>query len=489
MAPKHHLTTEERTFFSRVNQAVLANPFSDERTDIDRTIAGLFPESSREEALLETIREIDHRITLIDQSGRGNIAFFSGTDREILKITYLFVVFHRFLERFDILIADQLKAGKISVPVPFADEMMTYLKVHGFDHQDILHYIALCYQMRRAFYFIARGLVGRSPCMKKLRESLWNNVFTYDLDLYNQYLWSRMEDFSTLILGETGTGKGTAARAIGQSGFIPFDEKKKCFKESFAKTFLPMNISQFSENLIESELFGHKKGAFTGAVEDHKGIFDQCSPHGAIFLDEIGEVATPVQIKLLKILEERLFSPVGSHAEHRFEGRIIAATNKTMLEIQDASFFRSDFYYRLCSDIIVVPPLRERLQEEPEELDDLLTYTIEKIVGKPSSKLVTLVKKSIMSQLGQTYPWPGNVRELGQCVRRILLKRSYTQETIPPVAGHSSELAAHVDQGQMTAQDLMTAYCRQLYDKHGTLGEVARITRLDRRTVKKYVES
>lgn len=259
MAPKHHLTTEERTFFSRVNQAVLANPFSDERTDIDRTIAGLFPESSREEALLETIREIDHRITLIDQSGRGNIAFFSGTDREILKITYLFVVFHRFLERFDILIADQLKAGKISVPVPFAEEMIAYLKVHGFDHQDILHYIALCYQMRRAFYFIARGLVGRSPCMKKLRESLWNNVFTYDLDLYNQYLWSRMEDFSTLILGETGTGKGTAARAIGQSGFIPFDEKKKCFKESFAKTFLPMNISQFSENLIESELFGHKK--------------------------------------------------------------------------------------------------------------------------------------------------------------------------------------------------------------------------------------
>ncbi|MBU1171439.1 MAG: sigma 54-interacting transcriptional regulator [Proteobacteria bacterium] len=489
MTPRHSLTSDEREFFSQVNQAVLANPFSDERTDIDRTIAGLFPESSREEALWETIREIDRRISLIDQSGRGNIAFFSGSDRKILKITYLFVVFHRFLERFDILIKDQLKAGKTTLVVPFAEEMMTYLRVHGFGHQEILHDVALCYQLRRAFYFIARGLVGRSPCMKKLRENLWNNVFTYDLDLYNEYLWSRMEDFSTLILGETGTGKGTAAKAIGQSGFIPFEEKKGSFKESFTKTFLPLNISQFSENLIESELFGHKKGAFTGAVEDHKGIFDQCSPHGAIFLDEIGDVSPPVQIKLLKILEERVFSPVGSHGEHRFEGRIIAATNKELSEIQSQSFFRSDFFYRLCSDIIVVPPLRDRLGEEPGELDDLLAYTLEKIVGKPSLKLVTMVRKTMASQLGPDYPWPGNVRELGQCVRRILLKRSYSQEVYTTVKGPVSELAVQVDEGKMTAGELMTAYCKQLYDTHGTLGEVARITKLDRRTVKKYIES
>jgi transcriptional regulator with GAF, ATPase, and Fis domain len=374
--------------------------------------------------------------------------------------------------------------------VPFAQELAAYLKARGFDHEDILHYTALCYQLRRAFYFIARGLVGRSVCMKKLRESLWNNVFTCDLDLYNEFLWSRMEDFSTLILGETGTGKGTAARAIGMSGFIPFDEKKGCFTESFSKTFLPLNISQFSENLIESELFGHKKGSFTGAVDDHKGIFDQCSPYGAIFLDEIGEMTVPVQIKLLKILEERVFCPVGSHAEHRFEGRIIAATNKDIEGPEARTHFRSDFFYRLCSDVIVVPPLRERIAEDPLELDDLISHTVEKIVGKPSSSLSAMVKQTIIREPGRNYPWPGNVRELNQCVRRILLKRTYSvNKEKADLTGQVPGLTIHNEQGFLSASDVLQSYCKLLYDRHGTLGEVARITRLDRRTVKKYIYS
>lgn len=487
MTAKHRLTHEERSFFSLVNQAVLANPFSDKRNDIDLKIAGLFPETSRQEVLDQTIKEVNHRVMLIEQDGRGDITLFSGKDSEILMTTYLFVVFHRFIDPFDSLIIEQVKAGKTSVKVEFAGEILRYLKDRGFRHDHILHSIALCYQLRRAFYFIDRGLVGRSNCMQKLRESLWNNVFTCDLDLYNQFLWSRMEDFSTLILGETGTGKGTAARAIGQSGFIPFDEKKGCFKESFSRTFLPLNISQFSENLIESELFGHKKGSFTGAVEDHKGIFDQCSPHGAIFLDEIGEVSMPVQIKLLKILEERVFSPVGSHGEHRFEGRIIAATNKEIGEIQNGSSFRSDFFYRLCSDIIIVPPLRERIREAPDELEDLLVHTVERIVGKPSIELARMVEKALAAQLEKNYPWPGNVRELGQYVRRILLKRTCTHASYPAVSKPGSELESLMDKGNLSAQDLLKDYCRRLYDKYGTLGEVARITLLDRRTVKKYI--
>lgn len=489
MAPKVQLTSEERAFFSLVNQAVLANPFSDERIEIDQRIAGLFPDVPRERVLEQTIAEVRKRLDLMARNGKGRLDKFSAKDRKIMMLSFLFDFFHFYIDAFDGLIVDQINAGDAPIKVGFADEALDWMVKRGFTAEERLHFFALCFQTRRAYCFIDRGLVGRSDCMKKLRESLWNNVFTYDIDLYNQYLWSRMEDFSTLILGETGTGKGAAALAIGRSGFIPFDEKKKCFKESFTRNFISMNLSQFSENLIESELFGHKKGSFTGAVEDHQGVFNRCSPHGAIFLDEIGEVLAPVQIKLLKVLEERVFSPVGSHEEYRFEGRIITATNRSIDDVQNRALLRSDFFYRLCSDIIVMPPLRERLNEDPGELDDLLAYTIERIVGRASQELVSLVKKAINSQLGQSYLWPGNVRELGQCVRRILLKKTYTHAHYSSITGADSQLASALEQGAMDANGLLRVYCRLLHDKHGTYGEVARITKLDRRTVKKYVES
>jgi len=125
-----------------------------------------------------------------------------------------------------------------------------------------------------------------------------------------------------------------------------------------------LNLSQFPENLIESELFGHKKGAFTGAVDDYEGIFDRCS-----------------------------------------RGRM-----------------RDDFFYRLCSDIITVPPLRQRVQEDPAELDDLLAHTVRRMLGKPSPEVSKMVHMVIDQQLGDNYPWPGNVRELEQMAIRGMMR-------------------------------------------------------------------
>ncbi|HID70417.1 MAG TPA: hypothetical protein EYP35_08165 [Desulfobacterales bacterium] len=119
-----------------------------------------------------------------------------------------------------------------------------------------MHYFALFFQMRRAYFFIQRSLIGYSSAMKQLRAQLWNNIFTCDINRYTKGLWRRMEDFSTLLLGETGTGKSLAAAAIGRSGYIPFDLKKSCFKDNFATAFVSRNLSQYSEQLIESELFG-----------------------------------------------------------------------------------------------------------------------------------------------------------------------------------------------------------------------------------------
>jgi DNA-binding NtrC family response regulator len=483
------LTSEEREFFSLVSRAVMANPFTDERTELDLKISGLYPSVSYTRRLTRTIAEVTDRIDRFAVEGKADINLFSGQDRIWVENAFLFDVFHRFLGQFDQLIVDQNQAGTSSLKAPFAGDVLAMLRSRGFSETAAIRYFAIYFQVRRAFYFIDHSLVGRSPCMKNLRRKLWNNVFTHDIGIYNRYLWNRMEDFSTLILGETGTGKGTAAAAIGQSGYIPFDGKKGVFVESFPRTFVSLNLSQFPETIIESELFGHKKGAFTGAVEDHQGMFGRCSPHGSIFLDEIGEVSKPIQVKLLQVIEERSFSPVGSHETRRFRGRVIAATNRTLEELRSKELMRDDFYYRLCSDVITVPSLRQRIFEDPLELDDLLNLKVARILGETSPEMVEKIRKGIEIHLGPDYNWPGNVRELEQCIRRMLLDQTYAGPPRFMEDDPACRLKQGIETGTMDAQELLTTYCRLLYQRHGTFEAVAKQTRLDRRTVKKYIET
>jgi DNA-binding NtrC family response regulator len=488
MPAKKQLSAQEREFFALVNQAVFANPFGDERVEIDLKIAGLFPGVPERERIDKAIAKIAMTMERFEKEGRDNINHYSGKDRRLIENSFLYDFFNQFIDHFDRHIGDQIEAGKTSLRVPFAGEAFAYLSRRGFNSEDIRRYFEVVYQLRRAYFFIDRSLVGRSPGMREVRRKLWNNVFTQDIEFYNAYLWDRMEDFSTLILGDTGTGKGTAAAAIGRSGFIPFDEKQDAFAESFTESFIFLNLSQFPENLIESELFGHKKGAFTGAVEDYEGIFDRCSRYGAILLDEIGEVSIPVQIKLLQVLQERVFSPVGSHDEHRFQGRVIAATNRPLEQLRGQGRMRDDFFYRLCSDIITVPPLHQRIQEDPGELDDLLAHTVQRLLGKPSAELSKMVRLVIDQHLGADYHWPGNVRELEQCVRQVLLNQVYLGDQEAAAQDLNSQLIRGIQNGNIEAQQLMAGYCFLLYGRHGTYEAVARRANLDRRTVKRYVD-
>lgn len=482
----NNLEAGQREFLTLVTRAAFANPFGDERTQLDLKIAGLSGGQESVNPLEEVLSKVHTLLKVIETEKRASAAS-TPNDRRIIQYAHLFDVFHLFADRFDELIQAQIKVGEPACHVPFAEETLATLLKRGFNRQDALRYFAMFFQLRRAFYFINRLLTGQSASMQQLRVALWNNVFTHDMQLYEKHLWNHMEDFSTLLLGETGTGKGTAATAIGRSGFIPFDDRKNCFTESFMRSFIAINLSQFPESLIESELFGHRKGAFTGAVEAHEGIFARCSPHGAIFLDEIGDVSIPVQIKLLNVLQDRTFSPVGSHEKMRFHGRVIAASNKAIDELRRKELFRNDFFYRLCSDVITVPPLRQRISEDSRELDELLSLTVQRITKQNDPELTGMIGNAIESNLGRHYAWPGNVRELEQCVRRTLLTRDYKgyeETTSKDLAG---ELISGIESGSYNAQDLMADYAFLLYNRHGTYEEVARITGLDRRTVKKYI--
>lgn len=483
------LKPTERHFFSLVHQAVYANPFSDRRGRVDLEIAGFFAGTDEDRGFQKTISQVRAHIGRLENGNRADITRYGEADRKLLTSSFLFDLFHRFVEHFDQLIVDQIQAGDRSRPVPFYGEAMDQLTGWGFSRPVARRYLAMSYQLRRAFFFIDKGLKGRSKSMRRLRESLWNNVFTHDMDLYHRFLWNRMEDFSTMLLGATGSGKGTAANAIGRSGFIPFDEKKGCFAESFTRSFIALNLSQYPESLIESELFGHRKGAFTGAVDDFEGVFDRCSPFGAIFLDEIGEVGEPIQIKLLQVIQERIFNRVGGHRSRPFRGRVIAATNLTEEQLLDGKTMRKDFFYRLCSDLIVVPSLAQRIREDPGELDDLLQVVIQRIVGEPSEELTQWVKTQILRAPGIDYTWPGNVRELEQCVRRILLKREYAPLSGQAPPDLTAQLRTGLQHQSLDAKSLLGGYCFLLYQAHQTIEAVARITGLDRRTAKKHIEN
>jgi two-component system, NtrC family, response regulator HydG len=484
------LDDTERNLCELFSKAIFTNPFTSRRRETDCKISGLPSGSSDNEILLCVTEMAAKQIVTLQESNRRKFSsFHRKSDSQLVRNLYLFHLFHQCSGVLDNHILCQASEKNGLIPIPQADDILRSLHSYGFSRTEALHYFALFFQMRRAYFFIQRSLIGSCSAMMQLRAQLWNNIFTHDISRYAATLWQQMENFSTLLLGETGTGKSLAAAAIGRSGYIPFNPKNSCFKDNFAITFVSLNLSQFSEQLIESELFGHKKGSFTGAIQSHRGIFSLCSPHGAIFLDEIGDATIPIQIKLLQVLQERNFTPVGSREEQRFSGRVIAATNRPLDQMRKQGTFRNDFYYRLCSDKISIPPLRVRVKENREELSLLISFLLQKVTGQKDPVLTQQVIGIIKKETGAGYLWPGNVRELEQCIRQVLLNNHCFNES--PNHEKPVEDAFFGDilhGGTVNITELTARYCGLLYNKYQTFQAVARITGLDRRTVKKYLD-
>jgi transcriptional regulator of acetoin/glycerol metabolism len=172
----------------------------------------------------------------------------------------------------------------------------------------------------------------------------------------------------------------------------------------------------------------------------------------------------------------------------RFRGRVVAATNQPLDTLRTRGLFRDDFFYRLCSDVIHVPPLRQRLQEAPGELRQLLDHAVANLMGEPAPELVATVESALLHAVGGHYSWPGNVRELEQAVRQILLTGGYPGSAPPRRQDLVERLVTGIEAETLDADALLAGYCALLYENCGNYEEVARRTNLDRRTVKKYIQ-
>lgn len=384
---------------------------------------------------------------------------------------------------------ERLVSRKAAFYAEFAREAEHFLSLPGkppVDPRVAPHLFACFFQIRRAFHHIFANIVGRSDAAARLRAAAWQSIFTHDVKRYFRVLYDRMADFTTLITGPSGTGKELVARAIGMSRYIPFDPKAKSFAEDFVGSFHPLNLSALSPTLIESELFGHRRGAFTGALEDRAGWLETCPAIGTVFLDEIGELDPVIQVKLLRVLQTRTFQRLGDTQTRHFRGKIIAATNRDLAAEIAASRFRADFYYRLCSDMIRTPTLREQLLGSPDELRSLVLFIARRFAGEESDGLADEVTRWVGKHLGDDYPWPGNFRELEQCVRNVLIRHEYHPPAAAP-AGAGGQFADDLASGEMTAEQLLRRYCKLVYSRTRNYEETARRLGLDRRTVKSKV--
>ena len=285
---------------------------------------------------------------------------------------------------------------------------------------------------------------------------------------------------TVLIRGENGTGKELIARAIHYSS-------NRC-----RKPLVDINCGAVPENLLESELFGHVRGSFTGAIKDKVGRFEHADG-GSIFLDEIGEISTNLQVKLLRVLQERQFSKVGSNEVTEVDVRVIAATNSNLEKAMQDGTFRQDLYFRLNVIELNVPPLRERRDDIPL----LVAHFVEKHT-KRNDKTINVVDDDMLEVL-KAHEWPGNVRELENAIERaIVLSKSDTLTTndLPHSIAQNHHLEPAIQfNGDQGLNDLMNLYekrviAQALKDCNGNKVKAAVKLRINRSTLmskcKKY---
>ena len=271
------------------------------------------------------------------------------------------------------------------------------------------------------------GLIGNGPAMQKV---------------YERTRLVAKSNASVLLLGETGTGKELIAKAVHQ------------LSPRGSGPFVRVNCGALSESLLESELFGHVRGAFTGALENRTGRFEAAHT-GTIFLDEINSTTPKLQVKLLRVLQEREFERVGDTQTIRVDTRVIAASNRDLLDEVEAERFREDLYYRLNVVPIYLPPLRERREDIAELIGHFLS-----IYNEENDRYVVHIEPRAMEAL-QDYHWPGNVRELQNYIERAVVLATgdeLTCDLLPePVLGQRRPTSRRLNEvdPEILAQELV----------------------------------
>jgi two-component system response regulator PilR (NtrC family) len=343
---------------------------------------------------------------------------------------------------FEVLTAEDGLAARDLVTREYVDVVLTDIRMPRLDGVKLMHAVRELAPDANGF----AGIIGRSAAM---------------LEVFRLVEMVCRTNSTVLLSGESGTGKELVARAIHELSLRR------------ARPFVAVNCGAMPEALLESELFGHVRGAFTGADKDKKGLIE-AAEGGTVFLDEIGEMPPPMQVKLLRVLQERHYRPVGATAEAAADIRVIAATNRDLAKRVAEGQFREDLFYRLNVIPLKMPPLRERVEDIPLIADHFLRKYMQEM-----NKLLDGFAPEALTEL-QAYSWPGNVRELENVVERAVALESGRRvgaSTLPqnvregrPATHHANGEAAEAAAGfnlERHLQDIERSHLERALERAG----------------------
>jgi two-component system response regulator HydG len=321
--------------------------------------------------------------------------------------------------------------------------------------------------MRENEDFSFPGVISRSPVMQATYRKLRRIAPT---------------DLAVLIEGESGTGKELTARAIHENS------------RRADKAFYPLNCAGLTESLLESELFGHVKGSFTGATVDRKGLF-QMADKGTLFLDEIGDMPLAMQAKLLRVLEDGLVLPVGGSAAIRVDVRVISATNHDLAGLVEDKKFRQDLYFRIKGVSVTLPPLRNR----PQDIPELFGFFLKQACGELQSDIHLITEPAMRALM--SYSWPGNIRQLRNVVRTMVVmceNDTLDLRDLPPEIARIKQLQAPTsdvpsfginDMLGRTLQEVEKEHIRQTLEMTDhNRAETAKILQIGERTLYRKIK-
>ena len=358
------------------------------------------------------------------------------------------------------------------------------------NEHDPRHTFACFRQIQRAFDITFRDIIGSSLPAARLRGAVWQSIFTHDMRRYRRTLYARMGEFATLITGPSGTGKELAARAIAESRYVPFDDRRLAFADDGEPVFFPINISALSPTLVESELFGHRRGAFTGAVGGPQGLAGDVSRTGVGIPGRAGRYG-PGDSGEAAARDRDAHVPSGGRYGGAAVPRQADRGHESRSGAGDAqgAISRGSVLPSVLGPGRRTPSLAEQLAASPGVLRELVFYMARRVAGAEGDALAGEVLPWIEENLGTEYAWPGNYRELEQCVKNVLIRRNYRPARAARGRSGGGVRAARRARGGLTADELLARYVTIVYSRTGSYEETARRLGLDRRTVKAKVDA